>query len=153
MLNKFQKLFDKACKKEDFSMRRGYIKLYRKMTEWEWAKDAKTFRLFIHLLLTVNNNPVGWRGVKIKQGETVTSLASLSSDTGLSVREVRTALAHLQKTGEITVKTTKFYTLIKVVNYGFYQGFEHFSQHSGDKHKTDRRTQKSEDSQQTIKKE
>ena len=81
------------------------------------------------------------------------SLASLSSDTGLSVREVRTALSHLQKTGEITVKTTKFYTLIKVVNYSFYQGFEHFSQHSGGKHKTDRCTQKSEESQQTIKKE
>ena len=107
-------------------MHQGYIKLYRKICNWEWSTDIKTFRLFIHLLLLVNRNPVSWRGVKVDTGETVTSIASLSSATGLSAKEVRTALEHLKKTGEITVKATKFYTLIRVENYSLYQGFEQF---------------------------
>ena len=117
-------------------MHQGYIKLYRKICNWEWSTDIKTFRLFIHLLLLVNRNPVSWRGVKVDTGETVTSIASLSSATGLSAREVRTALEHLKKTGEITVKATKFYTLIRVENYSLYQGFEQFEQHTADKEET-----------------
>ena len=30
----------------------GWIKLHRKITEWEWYSDANTFRVFMHLLLT-----------------------------------------------------------------------------------------------------
>ena len=120
-------------------MHQGYIKLYRKICNWEWSTDIKTFRLFIHLLLLVNRNPVSWRGVKVDTGETVTSIASLSSATGLSAKEVRTALEHLKKTGEITVKATKFYTLIRVENYSLYQGFEQFEQHTADKEETKKR--------------
>ncbi len=113
-------------------MHRGYIKLYRKIEDWDWAKDLKTYRLFIYLLLIVNRHPTSWPGGKVDTGETVTSLGSLASSTGLTVNEVRTALKHLKKTGEITVKTTQFYTLISVVNYSFYQGFEQFEQQSDD---------------------
>ena len=112
-------------------MRQGYIKLYRKIVNWEWAKDIKTFRLFIQLLLDANKDTGLWRGVKTERGELITSLGYLSDATGLTVNEVRTALSHLQKTGEITVQSTKFYTLIHIVNYGIYQGFEQFEQQSG----------------------
>ena len=114
-------------------MRQGYIKLYRKIDNWEWAKDVKTFRLFIQLLLDANKDDGSWRGVKTERGEVITSIAALASETGLSVREVRTALSHLQKTGEITENKARFYTSIKVVNYGVYQGFEHFEQKTKDK--------------------
>ncbi len=116
-------------------MHRGYIKLYRKIENWGWAKDIKTFRLFIQLLLDANRHPTNWRGVEVNTGETVTSVGALASETGLTMKEVRTALNHLKKSGEITVKTTQFYTLISVVNYGFYQGFEHFEQQSGGEEK------------------
>ena len=104
-------------------MTQGWIMLHRKIADWDWYKDVNTFKLFVHLILFANHTDARWRGIEINRGEMVTSIASLSCSTGLTVRQVRTALNHLQKTGEITVKTTKLFTKITVVNYSLYQGF------------------------------
>ena len=45
----------------------------------------------------------------------------LSEQTGLSERQIRTALDHLKSTGEVTIKTTNKYSLITIVNYGKFQ--------------------------------
>jgi hypothetical protein len=99
-----------------------FIKLHRCIEEWEWYKDVNTFKLFIHLLVEANWKDGSWKGVLIKRGQMVTSRANLSKQTGLSEREIRTALQHLKTTNETTIKTTKHYTLITVENYEKYQG-------------------------------
>ena len=105
-------------------MENGYIKLYRKITEWEWYKHIPTKVLFFHLLIESNHAPHRWRGIQIDTGQTVTSIEHLSNETGLTVRQVRTALEHLKKTGEIDIQTTNKFSLITVENYTFYQGKE-----------------------------
>ena len=103
----------------------GWIKLYRKFTDWEWYTDSAVKDLFIHLLLSVNHQPKQWRGETIGVGETITSVASLAAETGLSTKAVRTALNKLEKTGEIERKATNRNSLIIVVNYSVYQSFEY----------------------------
>lgn len=102
----------------------GWIKLLRKLLDWEWYTDIVVFKLFIHLLLTVNHQPKKWRGITIEKGATVTSIASLAVGSGLSEQQVRSALTKLQSTGEITKKSTNKNTVILVVNYSLYQSFE-----------------------------
>ena len=102
----------------------GGIKLLRKLLDWEWYTDVVVFKLFVHLLLTVNHQPKKWRGITIEMGATVTSIASLAVGSGLSEQQVRTALLKLQSTGEITKKSTNKNTVILVVNYVLYQSFE-----------------------------
>lgn len=34
---------------------KGWLKLHRQITEWEWYDDANTFRLLIHLLIMANS--------------------------------------------------------------------------------------------------
>lgn len=99
----------------------GWIKVHRKMTEWEWYQDPNTCRLFLHLLLTVNHKPMKWRGIEVPIGSKITSREKLSQETGLSQRQVRTALSHLESTNEVTKSTTSTYTLITVVNFEKYQ--------------------------------
>lgn len=99
----------------------GYIKLHRKMVDWEWYDDLNTFKLFIHLLLKVNHKDNKWRGELIKRGTCVTSRASLSLETGLSEQQVRTAIDKLISTKDITKITNKKNTLIIVTNYNIYQ--------------------------------
>jgi hypothetical protein len=99
----------------------GWIKLHRKIVDWEWYDDIPTFKLFIHLLLKANHEDNKWRGQTIEKGSFVTSLASLSTETGLSIKQIRTALKHLENTGEIDKQTTNQNTLIIVLNYGIYQ--------------------------------
>lgn len=102
-------------------MNEGFIKLYRKITDWEWYTDVNTKSLFIHLLLIANHADQKWRGQVIKRGSLVTSYASLASQIGLSVSQVRTSLKKLEKTGDVSSKTTNRNTVIMVLNYDLYQ--------------------------------
>jgi len=99
----------------------GFITLHRQILNWEWSKNANTFVLFIHLLLAANFEEGRFEGRVIKRGQLVTSLPSLSTGTGLSIQQVRTALSHLVSTGEITDSVTNRYRIITIVKYSEFQ--------------------------------
>ena len=99
----------------------GFIVLQRKILSWDWYKDSNTKAVFLHLLLTANYEPGEWRGVKIKVGQRITSISKLSNELDLSLKEIRTALKHLQKTGEVACESTSQYTVITIKNYERYQ--------------------------------
>ena len=99
----------------------GFIVLQRKILSWDWYKDSNTKAVFLHLLLTANYEPGEWRGVKIKAGQRITSISKLSNELDLSFKEIRTALKHLQKTGEVACESTSQYTVITIKNYERYQ--------------------------------
>lgn len=102
----------------------NFIKINRSILDWEWYQDINTKCLFLHLLLKANWKDARWQGHEIKRGSLVTSLQTLASETGLTVNKVRTALEHLQKTGEITSKTTNKFTLITIEKYGVFQDLQ-----------------------------
>ena len=99
----------------------GYISLYRSMLNWGWYTDNNTKALFIHLLLTANYLPGEWKGRFVDVGQRITSLTKLSQELNLSIKEIRTALRHLQETGEVACETTSQYTVITVKNYVDFQ--------------------------------
>lgn len=99
----------------------GWIKLHRQIVDWEWYTEHNTFRVFIHLLLTANHKDKKYRGIELKAGSIVTSRDILAIATGLSVRQVRTALDKLKTTNELTIKTSSQGTIIQIVNYSKYQ--------------------------------
>ena len=98
-----------------------YIKLSRKILEWEWYSDVNTCRLFIHMLLKANWKDGRFQGKEIPRGSFVSSYQNLSSETGLSVKNVRTALEHLKSTGEVAVNRHPKYSVFTIKNYCQYQ--------------------------------
>jgi hypothetical protein len=102
----------------------GFIKLHRKLTQWEWYSDINTTRLFTHLLLMSNYEPKKWRGIEIGRGEYLTSTVKLPKETGLTRQQIRTSLNRLKSTNEITIKSTSKYSIVKLENYCLYQGKE-----------------------------
>lgn len=102
-------------------MQSGWVKLHRSILDWEWYDDINTFRLFIHCLLRANHADKDWRGKLIKRGSFFTSLESLSAETGLSVRQVRTSLDKLSATSEVTSSGQARGRMITVLNYDKYQ--------------------------------
>ena len=99
----------------------GWIKIHRKILDWCWYYDIKTFKLFMHLLLKANFKKKQWQNETVKIGEFISSYKHLAQDTGLSIHEVKTAITHLEKTGEIAKRSTTKYTVFTVTNYIKYQ--------------------------------
>lgn len=106
----------------------GWIKLHRKILDWEWFTSPGTLQLFIYLLLRANKEDKKWRGILIKRGQLVTSVATISEETKLSTQQVRTSLNRLKSTNEITSKTTNRFTLVTVCKYESYQLYEEIEQ-------------------------
>lgn len=106
----------------------GWIKLHRKILDWEWFTSPSTLQLFIYLLLRANKEDKKWRGILIKRGQLVTSVATISEETKLSTQQVRTSLNRLKSTNEITSKTTNRFTLVTVCKYESYQLYDETEQ-------------------------
>lgn len=102
-------------------MERGWIKLHRQITEWEWYKDNNTKSLFLHLLIEATKEPRRLLGYTLKSGQLITTVNKLSDQTGLSVRQVRVSLDKLVKSQNIDKQTTNKFTVITIVNYTFFQ--------------------------------
>lgn len=99
----------------------GYVKLHRKMFEWEWWDDINTFRLFVTILLMANWKPKRWRGRVIPRGSCWTSIPALAEKSGLTYQQTRTSFDKLKLTGEITDEVTSLGRLVTVANYDVYQ--------------------------------
>ena len=106
----------------------GWIKLHRKIVDWEWYQDHKTFILFIHLLLTVNYEDKKWQGQVISRGSRITSLDTLFLELNkrpkhptISIWDIRKSLDKLKSTNELTIKTNNKYTHISVNKFNEYQ--------------------------------
>ena len=98
-----------------------YVKISRKILEWEWYKDVNTKVVFFHILLKANWKNGRFQGMEIPRGSFVTSYQSLAEETGLTVMNVRTAIKHLKLTQEITVSQHSKFSVITVKNYDAYQ--------------------------------
>lgn len=98
-----------------------WIKLDRNIMKWCWYKDCNTARLFIHLLLKANVKDGMFMGKLVQRGQLITSQPGLAAELGISACKIRTALSHLQTTGEIAVKQTNKYSIITILNYDRYQ--------------------------------
>lgn len=98
----------------------NWIKLYRKICDWQWYQDAKMVHLFVHLMLKASI----MKGSDLSDSwQLCTSLRILSKETGLSLQNIRTCIGKLQRTGEITFRTlpTHLQSVITIYNSGSYQ--------------------------------
>ena len=110
----------------------GFIVINRKILNWEWYRDTNTLRLFIHCLLKANWKDGKFEGKVISRGSFVTSLAKLSEELStdkqvFTIRNVRTAIKHLETTGEITNESYSKFRIITINNYDKYQEYDKVS--------------------------
>lgn len=102
-------------------IQKGYVRVFRSITEWEWYQDGNTRDVFLHLLFTANYKPGKWQGHQIERGQRAVSYRKLASELNLSVQCVRTAVNHLKSTGELTCEKIPECLLFTVTNYHKFQ--------------------------------
>ena len=96
---------------------RGFVIEPRDIMDNEWYTEPLTMHLYRHCRLRANYADAKWQGIEIKRGQFITSLATLSKETGLTVSQVKTALKKLKRTGYVTSKSTNKYRIITVLSY------------------------------------
>lgn len=98
-----------------------FIKLDRNILKWRWWGDNNTLKVFLWLLISVNTADHDFEADTIHRGEIATSIENVTKMCQMSYGEVRTALNHLKKTGEVTIRRRSKYLVITVVEYNRYQ--------------------------------
>lgn len=106
-----------------------FIKLDRNILRWCWYGNTNVFRVFVHLLLTAETEQRTVDGHAIGRGDVLTSLDRMGQQLSMSKQELRTALATLKKTGEITQYKVGRNVVYHIANYDRYQGKAAQKQH------------------------
>ena len=101
----------------------GFIKIHRKMLNWEWFTDPNTLAVFLYLLLNANWEDSRFKGIDVPRGSLITGRKKIAKDLNISERSVRTSINHLKTTNEVTTKTTNKFTLVTIVKWDYYQGY------------------------------
>ena len=111
-------------------MDKGWIKIHRKILDWEWFDKAEMVKLLIMFVCKANIEDKEWQGMVVRRGQFVTSLDKLSAESGFSKQKIRTCLKRFENTKEITIKSTNKYTIVTICNYESYQISEDSNQHA-----------------------
>ena len=123
-----------------------FIKVDRNILNWRWFQDSNTLHVFLYLLLRANLEDRDVKNYTVHRGEIETSISRICEDTGISARSVRTALQHLEQTGEIHKKSTK----LTMTSIYFIEGFDRYQgQPTKDRQSTDKEVTKSRQSTDT----
>lgn len=99
----------------------GWVKLHRKLLEWEWYGDAHMVHLLVHLLLTATHEDRKYKGLTIKRGQLVTTIKELAEALGASETSTRRRMKRLKSGGFLTIKVAHNRTAITICNYDSYQ--------------------------------
>jgi hypothetical protein len=94
--------------------------LYRSILNWEWFKDQNILQLYIYCLIKAKETDTFYKGIEVKRGSFVTTLKDISEETGLSMRQTRTAIERLKTTRNLTSKTTNKFTILTICKYDDY---------------------------------
>lgn len=99
---------------------RDFFRIDFNVLHFDWFNEIQTRHLWIYLLLKANSEPIAFKSTVIDRGELIATVASISTATGLTVSQVRTALEKLKNSNCIKIKPTNKYTVIKITDYESY---------------------------------
>lgn len=98
-----------------------FIKIDRNIIHWRWFQNPKILSVFIWLLIKANVKDGSFEKDIVHRGSLITSNGHIAEGCGLTISNVRTALANLEETGEIVRTVRNHYQFITIVNYESYQ--------------------------------
>ena len=99
----------------------GWIKIHRKMRQWQHYKNIYVRIVFEDLLLSATAKPYTFDGIKVNAGDAVTSVATIQHNTGISKPIVIKALKALKESGEISHRLIGRISIYHVNKFCFYQ--------------------------------
>jgi hypothetical protein len=104
---------------------RGFIKLWRKICFDGLQQDHLTFTLWVYILCKVTHIPrniiFNGKKVHLEPGQMITGRKRLAKELRVGEQRIRTSLQRLQEYENLTIRTTRRYSIISVTNWERYQ--------------------------------
>jgi len=104
----------------------GWIKLHRKILDNPIFLKPDLYQLFSYCLLRANHNEskIIWNGEEkiLEKGCFITGRKAIAEDTGQNQSAIYKRIKVLEKLNMISVNSNNKYSVVKVLNYGLYQG-------------------------------
>lgn len=94
----------------------GYVTLPRSIAKKEWFTEGNTLKLYITLLFNAAFKDTETGGVAVKKGQFLTSFRNLAAITNTSEQQIRTAIKHLEASGDITLQSTSKFSIVTLNN-------------------------------------
>lgn len=110
----------------------GWVKLHRKLLEWEWYGDAHMVHLLVHLLLTASHERKEYKGLTIKRGQLATTTKELAETLGTSRTSIWRRLKRLEVERFVKLEVKQKETVITICKYDSYQKNEKKSETRGE---------------------
>lgn len=111
----------------DFQIREGeqWVKLHAKIIDSAVFHNEKLLKMWVWLLLKARRKEsvmlVGYQNVVLKPGELILGRYTASEEVGFSPSTVRNLLAQLSKMGNLDIKTSNKFSIVKIKNWSLYQ--------------------------------
>ena len=106
-------------------MERGYVKLWRRTLDSGLLQHPTAWQVFGYLLMKTAARPfkrvVAGQSVEVPVGAVLTSRSSISSDLGITEKQVRGAMAILEKMEIVSITRASKYSMVFLVNWHRYQ--------------------------------
>ncbi len=106
-------------------MSSGYIKYYRKSLDNPLFKNIPTWHFWDYCLLKASISErdifISGKIIKLLPGSFVFGRKVAAEETGLSEQQIRTCIKNLKKCQNLTIKSTKQFSIISITNWDSYQ--------------------------------
>tara|TARA_Y100000114_G_C11746994_1_gene322174 strand:- start:1211 stop:1807 length:597 start_codon:yes stop_codon:yes gene_type:complete len=103
---------------------KGYIKLYRKILDNGIFENAELLKVFVWTIIRANTQPNTVFGRKLKVGQFVTGKLSAAEELQMRPTTVYDRIKKLEKLGYIKLESNTKNTVITVLKYNSYQGYD-----------------------------
>lgn len=107
-------------------MKRGYVKIWRKIQDNDIFKNHKYCAFFLWSLTKAShkrvNIIVGCQAVTLEPGQFVFGRRMAAEELGMSEQEIRTCIELAKKADFLTIKSTNKFSIITIINWHIYQG-------------------------------
>ena len=124
-------------------MESGYVKLWRKSLKNGMMQNPELFLFWCWCLLKASHKErkimVGYQSVLLKPGEFIFGRKMASKELHLSERNIRTNVNFLEKSENVTIKTTNKFSILSIVNWNIYQSERPTNDQQNDQQTTNKR--------------
>jgi len=133
-----------VAKIQDVELRDGFVILWRKLLDSAIFSDSYAFHIATHLIMEANHKTkkilFNGKQLEVLRGSCITGRYSISKKTGINPSKVYRVMKLLKNISFLDIKTNNKFSIVTILNYGFYQNPKNYYEQQDEQQLNNKRT-------------